>query len=43
MLLIHKQLEKLGCEIRRVATDALVLKHQDINITNAAQYLLHVP
>ena len=33
--LTRKQLEKHGCIISTVATDALVLKHQAISIHNA--------
>ena len=33
-LLTHKQLEKCGCILSPVATDALVLKHQAISIYN---------
>ena len=33
--LAHKQLETHGCILRIVASDALVLKHQDISINGA--------
>ena len=34
-LLIHKHLEKHGCALSTVTTDALVLKHQVISIHSA--------
>ena len=34
-MLTIKQLEKHGCELSTVATDALVLKHQAIGIHSA--------
>ena len=38
--LTHKQLETHGCAISIVATDALVLKHQDISTHIAEQLII---